>query len=452
MIPVGGMLLLSALAITQFGAQGPGVLTLDSCLAIAEHNATAVQTAQASVRLSGMEVLRRHGEFLPNAVLNAGYQRQDGTTFLSQSTVVPTSTRFTTLGYSVSTTLNVFNGLSDRAALKAALEARDAASFSLLRARQQVAYDVTQAYLQAILDRQLVRIAEQILTLSETREAQLVELVNVGRRAPPDLYRQQAQTAADRVAVVDAKNRQRADEILLLRRLRLRPDSGYQFVEPPADTTRLMGTSDDVPTLIAEARGQRADLRAAEARALAADLDVRRARGGYLPKVNVGLAYFGDARVFDKQIQNGASVLPPNQNELWGQLGNQSSYALAVGVTWNIFDRFATKIDVERARLGQTLSRLAYEDLQLQVDGEVRQAEAEYQAGFDRLAAAHAGIVAADTAFAAVAARYETGLASFVDVITTQTQLAAARAQEAQALVAFTLSKRVLALALGLDH
>jgi outer membrane protein len=172
----------------------------------------------------------------------------------------------------------------------------------LARAKQQVAYDVTQAFLQTVLDKQLVGIAEQTLKLSTTREDQLTELVKVGRRAPPDLYRQQAQTAADRVNVVDAQNRLRADEILLLRRLRLRPDSGYTFIEPPADTTHFGNADAGLATLIEQARSQRADLQAASAQATAATLDVQRARGGYLPKVDVGLAYFGDARVFDKQI------------------------------------------------------------------------------------------------------------------------------------------------------
>jgi outer membrane protein TolC len=73
----------------------------------------------------------------------------------------------------------------------------------------------------------------------------------------------------------------------------------------------------------------------------------------------------------------------------------------------------------------------------------------DYDAAADRLAATRSGLVAADTAFAAVQARYDTGLSNFVDVVSTQSLLTQSRAAHAAAVVRYALAKRVMALVTG---
>ena len=107
------------------------------------------------------------------------------------------------------------------------------------RAKQQVAFDVAQAFYQVVLDRRLAAVAEANLALSTARDSQIEEQVRVGTRAPPDLYRQQAQQKADEVVVIDANNRTTTDIAALLNRLRLDATRPYVIVEPDADTARL---------------------------------------------------------------------------------------------------------------------------------------------------------------------------------------------------------------------
>lgn len=88
-------------------------------------------------------------------------------------------------------------------------------------------------------DRRLAGVATANLALSTAREAQLAEQVRIGTKAPPDLYRQQAQARADGAAVIDANNRVQNDETALLNRLRLDATKPYVIVEPAIDTNRV---------------------------------------------------------------------------------------------------------------------------------------------------------------------------------------------------------------------
>jgi outer membrane protein len=447
------MRLLQAVAGLVTAASAPHAdtvrLTLDRALQIADSTSTTVQVAIGTVQLSGSDVLRRYGAFLPGASIAAGYQREGGTTFLSQNTTVPTDALFSMIGYHLSVGYNIFNGLRDRAALQGALASQESAQWDVTRARQQVAYDVTQAYLQVILDRSLVEIARQNLALSETREAQLTELVRVGRNPPPDLYRQQAQTGADSAAVVDAVNRQLDDQIALVSRLRLPLDQEYQLAAPTDDTLALSTAPDGTDAMAAHASASRPDVRSAEASTRAADAAVRAARGERLPRVDLGADVFGVGRVFDREIQGGTNLLPDSQRELWSQLFPQSAYSVTLGVTWQIFDRRVTQFDIARAEFDRQNAQLHYDDTRIRAAAEVRQAATDYRSAAQRLVATQSGMIAADTAFAAIQARFDAGLSTFVDVLTTQTLLTQTRALHAEAVIRFALSKKLLALALG---
>ncbi|HEY4303248.1 MAG TPA: TolC family protein, partial [Gemmatimonadaceae bacterium] len=195
-------------------------LDLKQSIETALQNATPVQLGNDTLRLSGIALLESYGRFLPNLTTTMGGFDQRGMSLLSSTSLVPADAQFYGLAYQLSASVNLFNGFRDREHMRAMLDSRSAASNSLDRARQQVSFDVAQAYYQVVLDRRLQSVTQSNLELSRAREDQLAEQVRIGTKAPPDLYRQQAQARADEVAVIDAKNRVDNDVTSLLTRLR----------------------------------------------------------------------------------------------------------------------------------------------------------------------------------------------------------------------------------------
>lgn len=426
-------------------------LTLDSAISMAVRGATAVLLARDLTRVSGALVLERYGQFLPDLDARGGFSQTVGNPLLSQAAIIPTNTRFRDLNYQVTTTLNLFNGFADAAGLKAALATRSATDLALERVKQTIALDVTQSYLRVILDDELVSIAQQNLSASNTRVEQLQELVRVGKRPPADLYRQQAQAAADQSTLADARNRVLTDQIGLLERLRLDPHQPVQLAAPPTDTLPLDSRYAESEGLVQEATARRADLKAANARVDAAHEDVTRARSGYLPQLDLGAGVWSDGRFFDYATTNGVSNLTVPQTPLWDQVGRQTTGVLSLGLNWYVFDRFRTRLNVEEARVSYDSARYADADLRFQVAGDVAQALGDYETALQQLAASAAGLSAAREAYDLVNGRFQVGFASIVDVTTAQSALVEAQSQRAQTIVNMGLRKRALAYALGLD-
>jgi outer membrane protein len=436
-------------AVPQPGA--PLQLTLDSAVNMAIRGATAVLLAQDASRLSGAVVLQRYGQFLPDLTGNAGFSQYVGNPLLSNAAIRPTDTRFRDLGYQLTTTLNLFNGFSDASGLKAALASRSAADLALARVKQTIALDATQSYLRVVLDDQLVSIATQNLAASNERVTQLQALVQVGQRPPADLFRQQAQAAADQSTLVDVENRVHTDEIALLERLRLNPHQQVILAPLPPDTTLLGTRYTESDALIQEATLRRADLQAANARVTATQNNIARARGGYLPQLDLGASVSSDGRFFDYANTNGASILTLPQTPLIDQVGQQTTGVIALGFNWYIFDRYRTRLDVETALVSYDSAVYANQDLRLQVAGDVAQALGDYETAVQQLTATAAQLDAAQQAFDLVNGRFGVGFASIVDVTTAQAALVQAQSQRAQSILDMTLRKRGVAYALGLN-
>jgi outer membrane protein len=437
-----------ALVSEQVGAQ---TLTLDSAVTIAVHNATPVLVATNAQKLTGALVLERYGQFLPDLSGNAGFSQYVGTPLLSGAAIIPTSTRFRDLNYSVSTTLNLFNGFSDLAGLKSAIATRTAADLSLERVKQTIALDVDQAFLVVVLDEQLVDIARQNVALSNTRVDQLTELVRVGKRPPADLYRQQAQAAADQSTLADAQNKVHVDEITFLERLRLDPRRPVTLTAPSPDTTLLAPQYVESDALVRDATARRTDLSAATARVTATHEVITQARSGYLPTLDLGAAVFSAGRFFDYANDAGKSILTTPETPLWDQVGRQTTGVVSLGLNWHFFDRFQTQLAIQQARFSYDSAQYAEQDIRFQVGGDVAQAFGDYQTAVQQLAATASGLTAAQQAYDLVNGRFAVGFASIVDVTTAQTALVAAQSLRAQAIVNLTLRKRALAYAMGFD-
>lgn len=429
-------------------------LTLDESLRMAVRAATSVLKSERDRELSGTQLLQSYFQFLPNVVATGAYNVNKGTSFATFASPVLVHGSSYGPSYQLSTTLNLFNGLNDLGALQSALSKRDAAENSLVRAKQQISLDVAQSFLQVVLDRRLLEIAEKNFKISRDRQELLEEQTKVGVRNLSDLFRQQALTSADESFAINARNKFKTDTISLMRKLRINPDEDYVIVEPPLEerVEKLKSQIVDAggeKDLIKKALEQRRDFQSTKLVAQATRWDVVSARSAFMPRLDFVATYGAVARHLDFQNVNGVDVTPATQRSLDNQLQNQTAYTYGVVLTWNIFDRWTTGYNVEKAKTQAFKAEIDETDSQYQVVGEVKQARNDFEAALQQLITSEKGVTAARKAYEVSQGRYEVGSLNFIDLSTTQTALVQAEAARAQALIGYELQRRALEFALG---
>jgi outer membrane protein len=424
-------------------------LTLPGSIKLGIDQATLVLKSENDLHYTGSRLLQAYGQFLPSVTGTANYDGIGGRTYYT--TAVPTFVDGTSRnsGYTITADLNLFNGLADYANLKSSLLRKDASEVTVTYAKQQITLDITQSFLQVILDEKLVNIARKNLQASQERERLLEEQTEVGVKNLSDLFRQQAQTALDESSALSAENRSRTDQIALLRKLRLELTGKYHFVEPPLPETRSADSQKKEEDLVSEALSKRLDLKASSERADAYHWDVHAAFSGYLPKIDFLGEISAVGHYLQSQNVDGVGVVPGGQPDMGNQLGRQVQYTVGLALTWNIFDRLVTAQNVGQARALADDGEIDAQDKRLQVEGEVRQSFGDYKTAVEQLRASKKGLEAAEKAYEVMNGRYTVGAASFLDLITTQTTLVQAQSNRAQALINFQVEDKSLSFALG---
>jgi len=432
-------------------------LTLERCIQLAIENSFAVLRAQNTLDLTGASLIQAYGQFLPDLRVSAGFTPITVNNSLQGQLNPFDSTLFFNLrgsegksaNYNISSSLNLFNGFSDIASLRRAMKQKDADTYSLTRAKQDIAFNVAQSYLQVLLNEELLRIAKENLKSSQERLRQFQEQTRVGSRAIADLYQQEAQAANDELTVIQRENTLRNSKILLLRQIRADLEKEYAFAVPPSDTILLNLDVKNSAMMIQSALATRADLKAREKSIEAALWSVRAAEGNYLPSLNLSFSYGANAFTQDRLTIDGQVRPPAVLPNFSRQLREQTSYNLSLVLSWNIFDRFTRELQLQQAKINEKNSKLAFEELKLQIIGEVKQAMGDYNAAVLQLASSEKGLISAKQAYETVAKRYEVGSANFVELITQQAALVQAQSNRAQALFNFTFQKKILEYFLG---
>ena len=432
-------------------ATGPVTLSLSASVARALEEATVVRKARIGDRLAVEQLLQGYAQFLPNLDAAGGYSKARGISYLTTGTPTIVDSRNRGYGFQITSVLNLFNGFSDYGSFKAALDRRRAAALSLERARQEIVFDVAQAYLQVQLDDRVTAIADENAKASRERQLLLEQQAEVGARSLADLYRQQAQTSSDESLLIQTRNKRRDDLILLLRRLRL--DLGREYVLPEValDRAAAGGPYDDEAARVAAALGARPDLRAAWNQSEASRGAATAARSGYFPRLDLGWSMVSTSRLLDTDLVNGTDVLAtlPAQRSFDSQLGNQLDYVVGLTVTWGLFDRLITRASSKQAEAAAADARIDYEDTRLQVEGDVKQSFGDFHAAESTLKAASEGLKAAREAYAAIKERYAVNASSLLDLLTAQTALLQSESALAQAEVGLYLQGRQMEFALG---
>jgi outer membrane protein len=424
------------------------VLSLDDCIKLGLSQSAKFLRSQDSVQITGAALIGAYGEFLPNLSFNGNYGYLSGSNLLTTAAPTLVNSKVSQLNYQLTSTLNIFNGFADYSALKIATLNRDASQFNLDRAKQEIAFDITQTFLQVILDRKIITYAQSNFDASTNREEQLNELTTVGRKAVADLYQQQAETSNDNLFLIQANEKLKNDVVLLLRKLKISQTDKYAIGDMAVDTLPLGHEYKNAQDLITKAVDQRPDLKSSALGISIADFEIRNLQSGYLPKLSLEGGLLSNGGYFNSLYVNGVNDLGTQESygkAMFGQLYGEAF----LNLSWNLFSRLSNKTNVSIAKINRQNAQINNDDLTVEISSEVKQAYNDYLSALQQITAANKGIISAVQAFDVVQGQYNVGKATFVELSTAQAALLQAQVNKAQADVNLALQKKIIDYYIG---
>jgi outer membrane protein len=197
--------------------------------------------------------------------------------------------------------------------------------------------------------------------------------------------------------------------------------SAQQLATPQVDPRQLLA--------------RRAAVQAAERQVAIREQQVRIARGGYLPSVDLTVNY-------------AKTAFPPGVFGFRGQ-DWRTDFTAVVGMRVPIFNGFRTRSEVQEAQVNLLSERLRLTQLRENVELQYEQALGEKQRAAADIAARRRTVEQAQRVYDLTVLRYEQGLATQLEVTDARLSALQASTNLAQALAAFYLADAGVARALG---
>jgi len=394
-------------------------ITFDEAIAIALRQNTTLKQANNVSAVNSATVRQQRLSFLPDLRFNTTTGQNYGRGFSeTEGGIIDQTTQSVNAG--VSSTVTLFNGMSNIASLRSAKLSEDAGERNVQRAEQTVAFTVASNFLALVQQQEQVGVQQDNLEAQQALEKQIEAYVNAGSRAISDLYQQQAIVAAALSQLVNAKRALELAKVDIIQSLNLDPRGNYAFTPPALDTTtaNINSVSFSLDSLLTRAYSQRSDLFAQQAAVSAAQQDVKAAKGGRWPALSLTAGY--------NSAYNSATSAG-----FYNQLDQRRGGAITLGFSVPLFDRGTVDLAAQKAEISEDNARLDLKDRQQQIGLEVRRAYLDYVADKQQLDAAGAQLRAAELALETSQQRYNVGAATLLEV----TQARATQLQAQSALV-----------------
>lgn len=324
--------------------------TLEDCIRHAEANNYNINSLKLSRETSNQNYLQSRATVLPNLNANGNMTfNHTGTTFNTDSQINSSGDA------GVSSSWTLYNGGYLQKDIEQKKIAIRSADLFLELEKNNVNLQITQAYLNILLDKENISYNTDLVNTSVAQLAQMQQKFDVGSAAKKDVVQLEAQLAKDKYNLATSLSTERLDKLSLKQLLLLPSDTAFEVQQP--DTLFSLAVLPPLQEVQSAATDFLPDVKISELGLQSSKLDLSKARSGYLPVVALSAG-------------------------LGSSLGNVTNYSLnnnfyqqaGVSVSMPLFSRRVNKTNVEKAKIGIAQAELDVHNVRISVSQTVEKA------------------------------------------------------------------------------
>lgn len=411
--------------------------TLDACIERAKKESVALKQKRVAVDQAYLGVKEAESQHLPVASASLGQSYNMGISPTSSGSYAKFNSSVST--FSASVTQPLFNGLSVKNGIKAQRLEWKAVAAELDQAVQNIAIDVTATYLQVLLNKEMVRTAQEQLSLSQKQIERTKELVRAGKVPAAETIEAKAQVAKDSAALISSANDLKLSLIDLSNLLRVNQISENEIESQDLVTTRNV-QSFNADSVFNKALSNHPFFQTTKYRIEKGTFDIRAARGGYWPSVDLKAGYSNGYYCYYNLPQS------TRNDSFSNQLRQNRQEVVSLNVQIPIFNRFDIQRKVQTARLNIRQQELAADNETLQLNKTIQQICNRATASKAKQETYKQAMEASQAAYNYSLEKFTVGKATAFEVNQKQTELLKARSQEIEARYDYLFANKTIEL------
>ncbi len=377
--------------------------TLEECVAHALENNISIKQSELDLESTEADKLQAIGNFLPTLNANASASKNTG---LSLN---PTNNRLenTTLGSAsgaINVGLTLFDGLRNFRQLQRAKLAKLAAEYRLDKMKDDIALTVANSYLQVLLNKANLEVAQSQNVVTQQQYQRTSELVDAGVQPRGDLLEIRATDASERQKIAVAENTVRISLISLAQLLLIKDYSNFDIAEREYEIIDGGIANLDVSQIIASAKESRSEVKIAQKNVELAEKDLQVSRGAYYPTLS---AFFG----YNTRYADNDPLERSFREQLY--LNDGIGYGLQLNVP--IFNGFSARSNVMRNKINLKNTKYQLEQTELDLESSVYQAYVDAKGALKAFEAAEAAMESQELAYQYAKDKFDVGLTNAFD-------------------------------------
>lgn len=418
-------------------------ITLRQAISIALKNNYQVKVANNNIQGAEDAYKRAEASFLPSISGGASFNHAIGQQF-NNVTVKYQNQSISNASGDIGASIPIFQGLRNIYSLRRASSNKRSLQEQARQTKEDIIFTTANDYLNLLLDKQLLHIANENLLSSQKQLAQIKAQVQVGSSPISDQYTQEATVASNEYLRTQRENTVNVDRIKLISQLQLNPLSTYHFVTPALDTAAIKVRHYNINQLVDDALMNRADIKSQESTIKSDYFSLKVAKSQLYPSLSLRGSISSS---YNNKFENPLTRTVYPFGKQFFNLNVNKAFGLSLSIP--IFSGLSAKYNVQSSMINYENAKLNLESLKLSVVQSLETAYSDYLNYSQQLKSTQAAVIAAKKAYETQQERYKVGAGTLLELTQADASYVTASSNRAQALYQFIFQEQLLNYFIG---
>ena len=338
----------------------------------------------------------------------------------------------------------VFNGLQNYNSIQQNKYLVLASEEDLKNIADNVALNVALAYLQVLLNKELVQATEDQLNTTLLQIEKTRKQVDAGSVAKGNLLQIEAQAAQEELTLINMKNQLETSYLNLTQLLEIKTPAGFEIVAPEINVDPNSVISGNIDEIYQIALVGRPEVKSSELNLTANEYGLKVAKGGRSPQISLNYS-LNSGYTFIKDLPE-----PLTNDPFKDQIKNNRNSGVGLSLNIPILNGWQVNKNISNSKLRVENSQFALEGTKKQLYKNIQQAYTDAVAALKKLNVSIKAVASTEESFRYTEQKFNVGMVTSVDYNAAKTQLLRSQSDMSQAKYEYIFKTKVLDFYKGL--
>ncbi|MDR2011397.1 MAG: TolC family protein [Bacteroidales bacterium] len=440
--------------------------TLEKCINHAIENNIQIKTQELSLEINNNQLLQSKLGLLPSISAGASESLTFGRS-VDPFTNDFAPENYNSTNFQVSSSITLFNGLSQYNSIKKAEINQKSGLLTLEKLKNDITLNITSAYLNVLFAIDLLNTATEQKSITEEQLERTIKLVDAGSISVKDRYELEAQLANEELDIVNYENQLNISLLLLAQLLEIEDWENFNIASPNLDNIITESSLLSVNEIFNEAFTVMPQVESSELTYQSAIKDLQISRSYLMPTLSLsasyGTGYSSSRTMIDQMAQSqsimgfvtdiNGNILDVYQNtynytykkqSFTSQLKENASAYVTFNLNIPIFNGWQSKTQINNSKIYLEQSKYEIEQTKKDLLKEIQQVHSDAVSAIKKYYATEKSLSATSLSFEYSQKSYDEGVLNITDYNIAKNNLAKAEIELLKAKYELVFKQKIL--------